>query len=104
MRRSRRPGAALSLSFLDIMACGFGAATLLFLLLKHAEITRPPEPDRASGSEVNLLVADIREGEQELAQLRNARAALEQEVRAAQGLARRLLSEQPEPEYLCLCF
>ena len=98
MRRSRRPGAALSLSFLDIMACGFGAATLLFLLLKHAEITRPPEPDRASGSEVNLLVADIREGEQELAQLRNARAALEQEVRAAQGLARRLLSEQPEPE------
>lgn len=98
MRRSRRPGTALSLSFLDIMACGFGAATLLFLLLKHAEITRPPEPDPASGSEVNLLVADIREGERELATLRNARTALEEEIRAAQGRARKLLSEQPEPE------
>ncbi len=98
MRRSRRPGAALSLSFLDIMACGFGAATLLFLLLKHAEITRPSAPEPASGSEINLLVADIREGERELAELRNARAALEQEVRATQGLARRLRSEQPEPE------
>ena len=27
---------AFSLSFLDIMACGFGAVTLLFLILRHS--------------------------------------------------------------------
>lgn len=98
MRRSRRPTSTLSLSFLDIMACGFGAATLLFLLLKHEEVSRMPAPASASGSEVNLLVADLREGERELATLRNALAAVEEEVREARGLARRLLSERPEPE------
>lgn len=98
MRRSRRANTTLSLSFLDIMACGFGAATLLFLLLKHEEITREPAPSPAAGSEVNLLVADVREGERELATLRNALTAIEQEVREAHGLSRRLLSEQPEPE------
>ena len=30
----RRPD-AINLSFLDIMACGFGAVTLLFLILRH---------------------------------------------------------------------
>ena len=98
MRRSRRPTTTLSLSFLDIMACGFGAATLLFLLLKHEEVSRPPAPGPATGSEINLLVADLRDGERELAILRNALVAVEKEVRAARGMARRLLSEQPEPE------
>ncbi len=98
MRRNRRPTSTLSLSFLDIMACGFGAATLLFLLLKHEEVSRTPAPAPASGSEVNLLVADLRAGERELATLRNALAAVEQEVREARGRARRLLSERPEPE------
>lgn len=98
MRRARRPAATLSLSFLDIMACGFGAATLLFLLLKHAETTRAPAPDPAAGSEVNLLVADLRDGERELATLRNARTALEQEVRVARGRARQVSERPPEPE------
>ena len=31
----KRRNIAFSLSFLDIMACGFGAVTLLFLILRH---------------------------------------------------------------------
>ena len=42
MARKRR-NIAFSLSFLDIMACGFGAVTLLFLILRHnaVEIVTP---------------------------------------------------------------
>ena len=35
MAREKRRVSTFSLSFLDIMACGFGAVTLLFLILKH---------------------------------------------------------------------
>lgn len=98
MRRARRSEAPLSLSFLDIMACGFGAATLLFLLLKHEETRRQPTPDPAAGSEINLLIADLREGERELAALRNARTELEREVREARGRARQVSEQPPEPE------
>ena len=40
MARKRR-ATPFSLSFLDIMACGFGAVTLLFLILRHNEIDIP---------------------------------------------------------------
>jgi len=33
--RTRRKITAFSLSFLDIMSCGFGAVVLLFLIIKH---------------------------------------------------------------------
>jgi len=39
MSRKRRQLNTFSLSFLDIMACGFGAVTLLFLILKHDPTT-----------------------------------------------------------------
>ena len=37
MKKNRR-FTAFSLSFLDIMACGFGAVTLLFLILRHSVV------------------------------------------------------------------
>lgn len=48
---------AFNLSFLDIMACGFGAVTLLFLILRHNGeiITQTPTPL----SEIKLLQEDI---------------------------------------------
>lgn len=39
MARLKRKITTFSLSFLDIMACGFGAVTLLFLILKHNPIS-----------------------------------------------------------------
>ena len=35
---SRRRISSFNLSFLDIMACGFGAVTLLFLILRHSVV------------------------------------------------------------------
>ena len=40
-RRRRQANTAFNLSFLDIMSCGFGAIVLLFLIMKHSEISAP---------------------------------------------------------------
>ena len=40
-RRRRQGNTAFNLSFLDIMSCGFGAIVLLFLIMKHSEISAP---------------------------------------------------------------
>lgn len=50
MARRRRPLSPFSLAFLDVISCGFGAAVLLFLLIKHG-VPSPaelPVPDAAS--------------------------------------------------------
>ena len=39
---------SLSLSFLDIMACGFGAVTLLFLVLRHNDVVVEVPDERLS--------------------------------------------------------
>ena len=61
MSYSRRKLSAFSLSFLDIMSCGFGAAVLLFLIIKHNVDTNVPQPvvQTDQTSEVNLLEEEV---------------------------------------------
>ena len=44
MARKNRELQPMRLSFLDVMACGFGAATLLFLIIKHVPAVIPADP------------------------------------------------------------
>jgi len=91
----RRATRTFGLSFLDIMACGFGAAVLLFLIIKHnIELVEPDTispPD--TGSEVMLLEEEIREGRENLAELKNTIAEVENRIVTAQGLARKITEE-----------
>lgn len=41
MARKRRGFNVFSLSFLDIMSCGFGATILVFLIIDHAGAENP---------------------------------------------------------------
>jgi hypothetical protein len=96
MANKRRPS-AFSLSFLDIMACGFGAVTLLFLILRHNENQiELPEPKLAA--EVNLLQEDIQQAEQQKVQLLNSVEALQLQLVEAQGLSKRVITELEEAE------
>ncbi len=95
MRRQQRRISTFSLSFLDIMACGFGAVTLLFLILKHGAMDATTD-DTRFGTEIELLHQDLRQGEQELAQLRNSLADIEQQAVEAQGLAERVQTQISE--------
>lgn len=91
MRNKRRVN-AFSLSFLDIMACGFGAVTLLFLILKHDTTTAPPAvPDQSA--EVALLDEDIRVGKEDLAALKNTLKEVEDAVKQAQGKSNQVILE-----------
>ncbi|MCK9469134.1 MAG: VWA domain-containing protein [Porticoccaceae bacterium] len=94
MAKRKRDINPFNLSFLDIMACGLGAVTLLFLLLKHS-------PDAVQGiadlsAETSLLAEEILEGERQQVELRNSIRALEQEIVEAQGLSDRVLRQIEE--------
>ena len=86
-----------SLSFLDIMACGFGAVTLLFLILRH-NVTDTEIPDVRVSAEVNLLQEDIRDAEEDRVELLNSLEEIELELVAAQGLSNRVVTDLVEEE------
>jgi len=86
-----------SLSFLDIMACGFGAVTLLFLILRH-NISETVKPDLRLTAEVNMLQEDIRDAEEDKVELLNSVEKLKKELVVAQGLSNRVVTELQEAE------
>lgn len=91
---ARRGISPFSLSFLDIMACGFGAVTLLFLILRHDP--SPGDPMRTA--EIFLLQEDIQFGHDNLAQLRNSLDEQEERLVATQGLSRHVLEQIEETQ------
>jgi hypothetical protein len=93
MARKRR-ATPFNLSFLDIMACGFGAVTLLFLILRHnADVIATDQPD----GDAALLAEAIAAQQQQGAELDAQLAALE--LRAQQiALERAELAQQLEAQ------
>lgn len=89
MARKRR-FTTFSLSFLDIMSCGFGAVALIFLIIKHDVDNHTVVENQELMAEVNLLNEDIRDGEDGLVRARNTLSALDQRLAQAHGLATRI--------------
>lgn len=89
----KRGFSTFSLSFLDIMSCGFGAVALIFLIIKHDIDTRADVQTDYLSAEVEQLDEEIREGQKNLVALRNTLSALDQQHVEAQGLARRILED-----------
>jgi len=94
MAKRKRNINAFNLSFLDIMACGFGAVTLLFLILKHEPTVTQADPDLRA--EVTMLEDDIRQGEDDKVKLLNSLARIEDQIVEAEGLSRRVLEQIEE--------
>lgn len=95
MAKNRRQLTPFSLSFLDIMSCGFGAVVLLFLIIKHnvdSNVTHPT-PRTDMSSEVTLLEEEILDGKKNLVKTRNTISDIDDELAEAQGLARRIMEE-----------
>ncbi len=95
MPHSRRKLSAFSLSFLDIMSCGFGAAVLLFLIIKHNVESNIPQPTVRTdlSSEVDLLEEEVLEGRKNLVKIRNTISDIDEKLVSAQGLALRIMDE-----------
>ena len=100
MARNRRQLTPFSLSFLDIMSCGFGAAVLLFLIIKHNIDSGVPSPQNTRSpdlqSEISLLEDEIKSGEKNLVEIKNTVDEIEQEIVITQGLARKVTEEIEE--------
>lgn len=79
MAHSKRRITAFSLSFLDIMACGFGAVTLLFLILKHNPVSNE-FIDSAGTSEKKILLEEIQTGRANLLRLKNTLTITDENV------------------------
>ncbi|MFT7470352.1 MAG: polyhydroxyalkanoate synthesis regulator phasin [Kiritimatiellia bacterium] len=86
-RRNLNP---ISLAFLDVMFCGFGAVILIFLILDHNSSVTTSEQNPDLAAEVNLLREEVKVGELGLVQLRNTFSDVSFEVVTAEGLARQI--------------
>ena len=80
MARKKRAFTTFSLSFLDIMSCGFGAVILVFLIIDHSIEVQSKELNQDLLSEVDLLNEDISAGEKDKVRLRNTLSEVSLEV------------------------
>ena len=89
----KRQFTTFSLSFLDVMSCGFGAVVLVFLMLDHAAEVHSQDFNRDLLSEVNFLDKEVTEGIRDLAELRNTIALVDHTIVEAQGRAAEIIEE-----------
>jgi len=92
LKSERRKVTPLSLAFLDVMFCGFGAVILIFLILDHAT-TVAIEATPNITAEINLLNEEVLQGQAGLVRLRNTVSDISFEVVTAEGLARQIQEE-----------
>jgi len=90
-KQKRREFNPLSLSFLDVMSCGFGAVVLLFLILDHAaQVEAVDLGNPGVTAEIDLLEEEILDGQEGLVRIRNTIDDVDLEVVTAEGLARQI--------------
>lgn len=94
--RKQRKFSTFSLSFLDIMSCGFGAVALIFLIIKHGADQDVEVENLDLSAEVNLLQKDVEFGREHLVLARNTLDITSDELAEAQGLARRIIEQIEE--------
>ena len=92
-KSNRRAVNPLSLAFLDVMFCGFGAVILIFLIMDHASTVSPEAEDLNLTAEINLLQEEVEEGQEGLVQIRNILSDISFDVVSAEGLAVQIMEQ-----------
>ncbi len=95
---SRRKVTPFSLSFLDIMFCGFGAVVLLVLLLNHETVKSREQIFTDLRAEAVRLEKEVLIGEEDLVEARNSLNATEKEIVLMQGQSERVIQTTRELE------
>lgn len=83
---------AFSLSFLDIMSCGFGAVVLFFMIINNESRVRADDAEAEQLSEVTRLELALDTQQERLAEARNTLARVVDELDATQGRSAQLIS------------
>ncbi|MCY4268605.1 MAG: VWA domain-containing protein, partial [Gammaproteobacteria bacterium] len=92
-KTGRRGVSPLSLAFLDVMFCGFGAVILIFLILDHTDSSASFNSDPNLELELNLLEREITEGIEGNRELRNLIASLDEDYERGEVEAEELREE-----------
>ena len=87
----RRPVSPFSLSFLDIMFCGFGAVVLLVLILNTDTVKTRTETFADLSSDVIRLEQEVLTGQEDLVIARNSMEVVDQEQRVTEGESERII-------------
>jgi hypothetical protein len=88
---ARRRIDTFSLSFLDIMSCGFGAVVLFFMIINATITLRSDELNKKLSEQADRMKVEVSEGEKNLAELRNTMEETDRKTVEARGLARRII-------------
>lgn len=94
----RRKASPFSLSFLDIMFCGFGAVVLLVLVLNHDTVKNREEVFTDLRAETVYLQKQVLVGEEDLVEARNSLEATEKEIVLMQGQSERVIDDTRQLE------
>lgn len=89
---ARRKVTPFSLSFLDIMFCGFGAVVLLVLVLNHDTVKSREEVFTDLRAEAVRLQKEVLTGEENLVETRNSLEATERDIVLMQGESERVIN------------
>jgi hypothetical protein len=96
MSLKRRPFSVFTLSFLDVMCCGFGAVVLLFMILKHEAIVQDEVAAVDLSAEIDALQAQIAAARESTASARAQGLSIDEQIAqlvAESANARELLAQ-----------
>ena len=94
---ARRKAEVFSLSFLDVIACGFGAIVLFYTIIAAQAGVQRQERNDDLQAEVDRLEEQVLEGYKGLVELRNSLESTDEAV-PAEGLAARIIEERERLE------
>ncbi len=99
---ARRKIEVFSLSFLDVIACGFGAIVLFYTILSAQAGVQRQERNDDILAEVDLLEEQVLEGYENLVVLRNSLDETEEKTPASDAAARMIEEMERLKEQLAL--
>lgn len=97
-RSKRRPTNVFTLSFLDVMAGGFGAVVMIFLIINHQTEEEISTINRDQLAEARLLDYRVKEGERDLAELRELVGQLALRIANTRDIVESLQEEVDEKD------
>ena len=93
MRRKKREFTVFTMTFLDVMASGFGGIIMIYLLVNHSIDDSITRVSASLSAEVSMLEEDILDGRLNLVQLRNALGKINDRLASARERARQVMGE-----------
>jgi von Willebrand factor type A domain len=96
--RERRKASPFSLSFLDVMCCGFGAVVLLVMLLNGDMLSARKEIVADLRGEALRLEREVKVGQEHLVSVQNSLRQNEEEIIRTEGLSRQVLTRIKDTE------